>query len=80
MYLTLIVVRIKGYMTHMTSVTVSSQDKDRPCQVLHQLDYYSEVMAVGHFIPTHLHEHFRHGLVSLLEVELIIKTNDQVYL
>ena len=80
MYLTLIVVRIKGYMTHMTSVTVSSQDKDHPCQVLHQLDYHSEVMAVGHVIPTHLHEHFRHGLVFLLEVELIIKTNDQVYL
>ena len=41
MYLTLIVVRMKGYMTHMTSVTVSSQNKDHPCQVLHQLDYYS---------------------------------------
>ena len=40
MYLTLIVVRMKGYMTHMTSVTVSSQDKDHPCQVLHQLDYF----------------------------------------
>ena len=80
MYLTLIVVRMKGYMTHMTSVTVSSQDKDHPCQVLHQLDYDPEVMVVGHFISTPLHEHFRHGLASLLEAELIIKTSDQLYL
>ena len=67
-------------MTHITSVTVSSQDKGRPCQVLHQLDYDSEVMAVGHLISTPLHEHFRHGLVSLLEAESIIKTSDQLYL
>ena len=62
---------MKGYITHMNSVPVSSQDKGHPCQVLHQLDFYFWSYGNGIFYPlpspTSLHEHFLHGHVFCLK-------------